>query len=95
MNFIITRSKDTFVKVGDFNYCELEDMLLPDTISVDTETTGLNAHLGDYIFSVQIGTGRNNYIIDLEHRDTPLLQGNQIYFKELIPYLKNKTLLFS
>jgi hypothetical protein len=39
-NYIITRNKEVFSKIGNYNYCNLEDMVLPETIAVDTETTG-------------------------------------------------------
>jgi ribonuclease D len=94
MNYIITKDRQVFEKVGNYNYCNLEDMLLPGKIAVDTETTYLHVHLGAYMFCIQIGTGKNNYIIDLEHRDTPLISGKQIFFKELQPYLEDKILVF-
>lgn len=40
-NYIITRNKQAFEKVGKYLYCDLEDMILPDTIACDTETSGI------------------------------------------------------
>lgn len=40
MNFIITGRKHYFQKIGEYNYCSLEEMELPDTIAFDSETTG-------------------------------------------------------
>jgi DNA polymerase I-like protein with 3'-5' exonuclease and polymerase domains len=88
MNYIITRNKEYYQRIGEYNYCDLDDMILPDTISVDSEDTGLEARKCD-MFCVQLGTGDNNYIIDLYS------SGEDSYkFEELIPYIKDKTLIF-
>ena len=88
MNWIITKNKSYFKKVGEYNFCELSDMILPEIISVDSETTGLHARHCD-IFCVQLGTGKDNYILDL------YTSGETSYkFEELIPYIKDKTLIF-
>lgn len=39
MNYIITKTPEFFNKIGNYNFCNLEDMKLPDIISIDTETT--------------------------------------------------------
>jgi DNA polymerase I len=85
MNYIVCLDKTPFEAIGDYNYCSLEDMVLTDIISVDTETTGLQARNCD-IFCTQIGTGKNNYII--------VMYNNNYKFQDLIPYLKNKTMIF-
>jgi DNA polymerase-1 len=59
-------------------------MVLPETIALDTETTGLFPRNCE-IFCVQIGTGENNYIIHM--------YDNNYEFKDLIPYLNNKILI--
>ena len=64
MNYIITKNPQFFKKIGVYNFCNLEDMILPDTIAIDTETTGLKAR-HENIFCVQIGTGENNYLIHM------------------------------
>ena len=87
MNYIITNNRSFFEKIGNYNYCSLEDMVLPDIIAVDTETTSLNPWYG-HMFSVQIGTGKDNYIIDLQQL------GNELIFDDLKPYLQGKALLF-
>lgn len=61
-NYIITKTKSFFEKIGEFEYCDLTDMDLPETIAIDTETTSLKPVLGD-IFAIQIGTGKDNYLI--------------------------------
>lgn len=86
MNYIITNNRDFFEKIGNYNYCRLEDMVLPQNIAIDTETTSLYPRKG-HMFSVQIGTGENNYIIDLQQL------GNEIKFSEVIPYIKDKGLV--
>ena len=62
MNYIITKTPQFFENIGQFNFCQLEDMILPETIAIDLETTELKAILGD-IFAIQIGTGVDNYLI--------------------------------
>ena len=64
MNYIITKNKKYFEKIGKYNYCDLTDLILPDIIGIDTETNGLQPRHYE-LFCVQIGTGDNNYIIDL------------------------------
>jgi len=92
--WIITRNKPFFERIGNYNYCNLEDMVLPDKIALDKETTGLSA-LKDKVFSVQIGTGINNYLIDLQEYSTPLFKGEdkEIKYKEIIPFIKGKELV--
>ena len=68
MNYIITKNQQFFKKIGDYNYCSLEDMILPETIALDTETTGFDP-FKDSLFSIQIGTGTNNYIIDFNNAE--------------------------
>ena len=84
MNYIICKDKSQFEKIGDYNYCNLEDMILPDTIALDTETTGLQARHCD-IFCVQIGTGKDNYII--------VMYNDNYEFSDLVPYIQDKTLI--
>ena len=92
--WIITRNKPFFERIGNYNYCNLEDMVLPNKIAIDKETTGLSA-LKDKVFSVQIGTGTNNYLIDLQEYSTPLFRGEdkEIKYKEIIPFIKGKELV--
>lgn len=87
MNYIITKRQEYFSKIGDYNYCELDDMELTETIAVDSETTGLEARHCD-MFCLQIGTGQNNYIIDFYTSE------DAYTFKDCIPYLDNRVLVF-
>ena len=84
MNYLICKDKSQFEKIGDYNYCNLEDMILPDTIALDTETTGLQPRNCD-VFCVQIGTGTDNYII--------VMYNDNYEFSDLIPYIEGKTLI--
>jgi DNA polymerase-1 len=84
-NYIITKNPEHFSKIGNYLYCNLEDMMLPKTISIDTETTGLSPRHDD-VFCVQIGTGKDNYII--------VMYNYNYSFEDIIPYIKNKTLIF-
>ncbi len=92
MNYIITKNPDFFKKIGNYNFCNLSDMVLPNKIALDKETTGLEA-LKDKVFSIQIGTGKDNYLIDLQEYDTPLVRGKQLYYEEVVPYIKDKELV--
>lgn len=85
MNYIICKDKKPFESIGNYNYCTLEEMVLPDTIACDSETTGLQPRNSD-MFCFQIGTGKDNYII--------VMYNNNYEFSDLIPYLKDKTLIF-
>ena len=62
-------------------------MILPEIISVDSETTGLAARHND-MFCLQVGTGENNYIIDFYTSE------DAYTFKEVIPYLEEKEMIF-
>lgn len=84
MNYIITKNPQFFKKIGVYNFCNLEDMILPDTIAIDTETTGLKAR-HENIFCVQIGTGENNYLIHM--------YDDNYCFEDLIPYINDKVLV--
>ena len=88
MNYIITKNQEFFNKIGKYNFCDLEAlMLLPNKIAVDTETTGLQARHCD-LFCIQIGTGKDNYIIDLYS------SVDCHTFYHVIPYLIGKTMIF-
>jgi DNA polymerase I-like protein with 3'-5' exonuclease and polymerase domains len=61
-------------------------MILDSSIAIDTETTGFYPRNCD-IFSVQIGTGNDNYLIDLQ------VWNDGFKFEQIIPYIKNKHLV--
>ena len=84
MNYIICKDRSYFEKLGDYKYCNLTDMILPERIAIDTETTGLEVRHCD-IFCVQIGTGENNYLI--------VMYMDNYEFKDIIPYIENKVLV--
>jgi DNA polymerase-1 len=85
MNYIVCKDKTPFETIGDYNYCTLEEMVLSDTIACDSETNGLQPRNSD-MFCFQIGTGKDNYII--------VMYNNNYEFSDIIPYIKNKTLIF-
>jgi|SRR6478736_135507 len=87
MNYIITKNPDYFRKIGDYNYCLLEEMKLLDTLGIDSETTGLEARHCD-MFCLQIGTGLDNYIIDFYTSE------DHYTFEEVVPYLEDRVLVF-
>ena len=87
MNYIITNNREFFEKIGDYNYCNLEDMVLPMNLAVDTETTALYPRDGN-LFAIQIGTGKDNYLIDLQ------LHNNGLKPEQVFPYLEGKNLVF-
>lgn len=84
MNYIITKHPEFFDNIGEYNFCNLENMFLPETIAIDTETTGLTPRNCD-IFCVQIGTGKDNYIIHM--------YDDNYEFKDVIPYINGKILI--
>lgn len=99
MNYIVTKNRTFFEKIGQYNYCSLQEMgvALPSGVAIDSETTGLFPLLDD-LFAVQLGTGRDNFLIDLqEYQGLPSYKGrvelNQT-FAEVIPYLKDRHLVF-
>lgn len=83
MRYIVTKNKSFFEKIGDYNYIDIEDIVLPNVLGVDTETTDLYPRLGD-IFAIQVGTGGDSYLFDLQtendgfkvHEVAPLLEGD-------------------
>lgn len=91
--WIITKNRSYFENIGDYNYCDLEDMVIPKKIAFDCETTGLNA-LKDKVFAIQIGTKTDNYLIDLQEYNKPLFKEDlEIKYKDVIPYVKNRKLV--
>lgn len=77
-NIIITKNKEYFLKIGDYKYLDLDyfkENPLPSLIALDTETTSLNPRFGD-IFCIQVGTGKDNYIFDLQKY--PQIQGENL-----------------
>lgn len=92
MNYIVTKNPTFFEAIGQYNYCTFEEMgeMLTKGIAVDTETTGLNAQ-DDKIFAVQIGTGKDNFLMDLqEYKDKKKQQG----LGTVLPYLEGRHLVF-
>ena len=89
MDYIITRNRAYFDKIGKYNYCDLQVLEnLPQTIAFDTETTGLIPRREDF-FCVQIGEGegKNNYIIDF------YTSPDAYTFYDVIPFIKDKILI--
>lgn len=74
MDYIVTKRKNYF---PGYNFCSLDEIILPDKIAIDTESTGLDCYhteegfKGAKLFAIQIGTGKNNYLFDLEGGITP------------------------
>jgi len=87
MNYIITKNIPYYIKIGNYNFCSLEDIELPEVLAVDSETTGLKAR-HENMFCLQIGTKINNYIIDFYSSEDAYI------FEDVIPYLKDKELIF-
>ena len=93
-NYIITKNKEFYKKVipgqlalqKSIQFCSLEDMILPEMIAVDSETTGLEARKCD-MFCLQIGTGKDNYIIDFYTSE------DHYTFEEVVPYIQDKIII--
>ena len=90
MDYIITTNKPFFQKIGEYNYCELSDMVLPNKISIDGETTNLHP-INSKLFCCQIGTGENSYIIDFQDYANGKLG---LQPKDLFCLLEGKELVF-
>lgn len=95
MNYIITSRDYYFKLIGNYNYCTINEIILPDKIAIDTETTGLECYhtkkgfRGADLFAIQIGTGTNNYLFDLEGGITPqqvfkLIEGKTLVLQNAI-----------
>jgi DNA polymerase I-like protein with 3'-5' exonuclease and polymerase domains len=87
MNYIVCKekNKEKFIKLGFTNFCELNEMILTETIAFDSETTGLFPRESD-IFCCQIGNGvGQNYII--------VMYDENYEFRDLVPYLNDKILI--
>ena len=83
MNYIVTNRKNHFSKIGQYNYCSLNEVVLPSKIAVDTETTSLKPYKGE-LFAIQVGTGSNNYLFDVD----------SLGVKQILPLLQNKVMVF-
>ena len=89
-NYIITKNRKFFENIGNYTYAFLDNMTLPEVIAVDTETTSLSPKDG-YIFAIQIGTGKDNYLIDLQrHSDESL----RYTLEEVMPYFIDRKMVF-
>jgi DNA polymerase I-like protein with 3'-5' exonuclease and polymerase domains len=99
MNYIVTRNSEFFRHIGEYNYCSLEEMgkMLTKGIAVDSETTGLSA-LTDKVFSIQIGTGKDNFLVDLQDYSGTIkfreYEGVTQTIDEVFPYLYGRHLIF-
>lgn len=93
MNYIVTKNKDFFVKIGNYNYLTIEELNLPNVLAFDSETTGL-FFLQDDMFCFQIGTGKDNYLIDLQNYNSMFDSDLSYTFKDVKHILENKELVF-
>lgn len=92
-SWIITRNPEFFKAIGEYNYAKLDDLKnLPDRIAYDSETTSLHPKDGS-IFAIQIGTGFDNYLIDLQQY--PQFDGENLSIKleEVVSYFIDKELV--
>lgn len=83
MNYIVTNREEYFKKIGNYNYTSVSEVQFPIKIAVDTETTSIKPYKGE-MFAIQVGTGINNYLFDLE----------SVGIENVIPLLENKVLVF-
>jgi len=86
-NYIICKkhNQHKFKKLGYHDFCNLEDMILYNTIAFDSETDGLVARKND-VFCCQIGNGiDSNYLI--------VLYDDNYTFDDVIPYIQGKVLV--
>lgn len=99
--YVVTKNPQFFSDIQGFEnegyeFCSLKDMILPNRISFDEETTGLSP-LSDEIFAIQLGTGTNNYLIDLQDYSTSIkfkeYEGLTTKLEEVVPYFIDKELV--
>lgn len=83
MNFIVTNRQDYFDKIGQYNYCSISDISLPRVIACDSETTAIKTYEGE-LFAIQVGTGTDNYLFDIESID----------IQEVFELIQDKVLVF-
>jgi DNA polymerase I-like protein with 3'-5' exonuclease and polymerase domains len=92
-NIIVTKNKSYFEKIGNYNYCLIENVVLPNIVAFDSETTDLFFLKAD-MFCFQIGTGENNYLIDLQDYNTMFDNNLSYTFNDVKHILDNKELVF-
>jgi DNA polymerase I-like protein with 3'-5' exonuclease and polymerase domains len=89
MNYIVTRNREFFQKIGNYNLLDIRDIKpFEGRIALDTETTGLKARHNE-IFCVQVGTGKDNYIFDLQDHSQKSGKALKIYLKEVWPLINS------
>lgn len=99
MNYIVSRNRDFFSKIGDYNYCTIGEMAekLTAGLAVDTETTGLNCRV-DKMFAMQLGTGEDNFLIDLQDYSGSIkfkeYENGTQSITEVLPLLQGRHLVF-
>lgn len=93
MNYIVTKNPDYYKSIGNYNYCLIEDVILPNIVSFDSETDGL-LFLNSDMFCFQIGTGTDNYIIDLQNHNTIFNSNLSYTFEDVKFILEDKELIF-
>jgi DNA polymerase-1 len=90
-NYIVTNNPTFFQCIGDYLYCSIEEMAQMcapfDALACDSETTGLSRRSGK-LFCIQIGTGQDNFIVDMQEHNRP------IRWREVEHILQGKHLVF-
>jgi len=84
-------SYETLVSVAEVEMLEYRLQQSNDTIAVDIETTGLN-FLTDSIQTIAISSPEGNWVIPLDHKDSPFVKGTTSYpfvWKALRKILEN------
>lgn len=93
MNYIVTKNPDYYKSIGNYNYCLIEDVILPNVLSFDSETDGLS-FIDSNMFCFQIGTKKDNYIIDLQNHNTIFNNNLSYTFEDVKFILEDKELIF-
>ena len=84
-------SYETLLSVAEVEMLEYRLQQSNDTIAVDIETTGLN-FLTDRIQTIAISSKEGNWVIPLDHKDSPFIKGTTSYpfiWKALRKILEN------
>jgi hypothetical protein len=84
-------SYETLLSVSEVEMLEYRFRQSNDTLAVDIETTGLN-FLTDSIQTIAISSKEGNWVIPLDHKDSPFIKGSNQYpfiWKSLRKILEN------
>lgn len=101
MNYIVTKNPEFFQNIGKYNCISIQEFgaMIAEVkgMAADSETTGLDARK-DKLFAIQFGTGKDNFIIDLQDYSSSLrfkeYEGLTQNPQDIWPFIREKHLVF-